>query len=302
MSRCCCCEQVLEFARQGSLSANDMADYHIFLVASETFLEKRKVQPTAQTPAPAPAPALAQTLVPTPTLALAVTSTPALSSPTPSLTPNPTPALPQLHPDPRPLCRQVQIAHQWQLTQAHARAGGRNQAAHEEKLERLRAAESRFNQEVAHMHMHAHMHTPSTGARASASASACTASRGVRGDTTTPRPTHPCPHQAHMHGKEKDWLRALPAYQQACHLVRDSGEFKFDASGTPYNVKEQQAEEEQHGQSALARSSPRAHPPLQTRLLRATLWARGECPRRVDATVGGLCPGLRSAHRRLHCL
>jgi|TARA_B110001469_G_C9321474_1_gene172390 hypothetical protein len=47
-----------------------------------------------------------------------------------------------------------------------------------------------------------------------------------------------------MHGKEKDWLRALPAYQQACHLVRDSGEFKFDASGTPYNVKEQQAEEE----------------------------------------------------------
>jgi hypothetical protein len=43
-----------------------------------------------------------------------------------------------------------------------------------------------------------------------------------------------------MHGKEKDWLRALPAYQQACHLVRDSGEFKFDASGTPYNVKEQQ--------------------------------------------------------------
>ena len=46
-----------------------------------------------------------------------------------------------------------------------------------------------------------------------------------------------------MHGKEKDWLRALPAYQQACHLVRDSGEFKFDASGTPYNVKEQQAEE-----------------------------------------------------------
>jgi len=52
-----------------------------------------------------------------------------------------------------------------------------------------------------------------------------------------------------MHGKEKDWLRALPAYQQACHLVRDSGEFKFDASGTPYNVKEQQAEEGPHGRS-----------------------------------------------------
>jgi hypothetical protein len=44
--------------------------------------------------------------------------------------------------------RQVQIAQQWQLTQAHARAGGRNQAAHEEKLERLRTAEARFNQEV----------------------------------------------------------------------------------------------------------------------------------------------------------
>lgn len=48
-----------------------------------------------------------------------------------------------------------------------------------------------------------------------------------------------------MHGKEKDWLRALPAYQQVCHLVRESGEFKFDASGTPYNVKEQEAEEQE---------------------------------------------------------
>ena len=106
-----------------------------------------------------------------------------------------------------------------------------------------------------------------------------------------------------MHGKEKDWLRALPAYQQACHLVRDSGEFKFDASGTPYNVKEQQAEEEQHGQSALAGSSPRAHPPLQTRLLGATLWARGERPHRVDATErllhglrSGACPRVTHSH------
>ena len=66
-----------------------------------------------------------------------------------------------------------------------------------------------------------------------------------------------------MHGKEKDWLRALPAYQQACHLVRDSGEFKFDASGTPYNVKEQQAEEGPHGRSGLATQQPAAaRPPL----------------------------------------
>ena len=67
-----------------------------------------------------------------------------------------------------------------------------------------------------------------------------------------------------MHGKEKDWLRALPAYQQACHLVRDSGEFKFDASGTPYNVKEQQAEEGPHGRSGLATQQPaaaRSHSP-----------------------------------------
>ena len=42
---------------------------------------------------------------------------------------------------------------------------------------------------------------------------------------------------------------------------------------------------QQHGRSALVRSSPCGHPPLQrpTRLLMVTLWGREERPRRVDA-------------------
>ena len=126
-------KQVLELMKEGVLSADDMADYHIFLVASEAHLEKRKVH----------------------------------------------------------------IANQWQLTQAQARAGGRKQQEHAEKLERLRAAEVRFNQE------------------------------------------------AKVHNQEKDWLRALPAYQQARYLALDSGQYAFDANGKPYNVQEQQAEEEE---------------------------------------------------------
>ena len=48
-----------------------------------------------------------------------------------------------------------------------------------------------------------------------------------------------------MHGKEKDWLRSLPAYQQACHLVRDSGEWRFDATGRPFKPKDIEAETEE---------------------------------------------------------
>lgn len=51
--------------------------------------------------------------------------------------------------------------------------------------------------------------------------------------------------EVHMHGKEKDWLRALPAYQQACHLVRESGEWKFDATGRPFKPKDIEAETEE---------------------------------------------------------
>ena len=60
----------------------------------------------------------------------------------------------------------------------------------------------------------------------------------------------------------------------------------------------------QHGQSALARSSPCDHPQLQkpTRLLGAALWARNESPRRIAAVERPWRPGAPAPAHSLRLL